>query len=125
MAIRDVREMVAEANAEVETLTAVEAIAALDDADTVFVDVRERDEHAAGCVPGAVHVPRGLLEFAADPASPLHKAALSSGARLVVYCASGGRSALAAKTLKDMGIGRVANLLGGIAAWRKNAGPLG
>ena len=124
MAIRDVRDMVAEANAEVETLTAVEAIAALGDADTVFVDVRERDEHAAGSVPGAVHVPRGLLEFAADPASPLHKATLASGARLVVYCASGGRSALAAKTLKDMGIGRVANLLGGIAAWRKNAGPV-
>lgn len=124
MAVRDVREMVAEANAEVETLTAVEAIAALDDADTVFVDVRERDEHAAGAVPGAVHVPRGLLEFAADPASPLHKRALGSGARLVVYCASGGRSALAAKTLKDMGIGRVANLLGGIAAWRGNAGPV-
>lgn len=116
--------MVAEANAAVDTLSAEEAIAALDDADTLFVDVRETHEHAAGGVPGAVHAPRGLLEFLADPRSPMHKAELATGRRLVVFCASGGRSALAAKTLRDMGIGRAANLLGGFAAWREQGGPV-
>lgn len=118
------REMVAEANAAVDTLSAAEAIAAVDDADTLFVDVREADECAKGGIPGALHVPRGLLEFVADPTSPMHKPALSRGRRLIVYCASGGRSALAAKTLRDMGIGRAANMLGGIAEWRRKGGPV-
>ena len=124
MTVKSAREMVAEANAAVDTLSAEEAIAALDDADTLFVDVRETPEHAAGGIPGAVHAPRGLLEFLADPQSPMHKAELAAGRRLVVFCASGGRSALAAKTLRDMGIGRAANLLGGFAAWREKGGPV-
>ena len=124
MTVRSAGEMVAEANAAVETLSVEQAMKAADDADTVFLDVRETAEHAAGTIPGAVHAPRGLLEFIADPQSPMHKPELGSGRRLIVFCASGGRSALAAKTLRDMGIGGAANMLGGFAAWRERGGPV-
>ena len=124
MTVKSAGEMVAEANAAVETLSVEQAMKAADDADTVFLDVRETAEHAAGTIPGAVHAPRGLLEFIADPQSPMHKPELGSGRRLIVFCASGGRSALAAKTLRDMGIGGAANMLGGFAAWRERGGPV-
>ena len=124
MAVKSAGEMVAEANAAVETLSVEQAVKAADDADTVFLDVRETAEHAAGTIPGAVHAPRGLLEFIADPQSPMHKPELAPGRRLIVFCASGGRSALAAKTLRDMGIGGAANMLGGFAAWRERGGPV-
>lgn len=124
MAVKSAGEMVAEANAAVETLSVEQAMKAADDADTVFLDVRETAEHTAGTIPGAVHAPRGLLEFIADPQSPMHKPELAPGRRLIVFCASGGRSALAAKTLRDMGIGGAANMLGGFAAWRERGGPV-
>jgi rhodanese-related sulfurtransferase len=92
----------------------------------VAEDVREATEReATGAVKGAVHAPRGLLELHADadPESTLHLKAFSSGKRLVVYCGSGGRSALAAKTLKDMGIEKVASLAGGFPAWQQAGGP--
>lgn len=112
-------EMVAEANAALDTVSIDEARALIGVDDVVFVDVREKDEVAKGRIPGSVHVARGLLEFIADPESPMHNPALSSEKRLVVYCASGGRSALAGKTLKDMGAARVSNMLGGMNAWQK------
>ena len=124
MTIRSAAEMVAEANAAVETLSVEEAMKAAGDSNAAFIDVRETAEHAAGTIPGAVHAPRGLLEFLADPQSPMHKPELASGRRLIVFCASGGRSALAAKTLRDMGIGAAANMLGGFAAWRRAGGPV-
>ena len=95
----------------------------MDGGDAVFVDVRERAEHSAGAIAGAVAAPRGFLEFIADPASPMHNPALSAGKRLVIYCASGGRSALATKTLQDMGYSQVANLTGGFQAWIEASGP--
>ena len=122
--IKSSKDLVAAANAEVETLTVDEAKALVGRDDVVFVDVREAKELEQGKLPGAVHAPRGLLEFYADPESPYHKAELGSGKRLVVYCASGGRSALAAKTLKDMGIGDVANLIGGFGGWKQGEGPV-
>ncbi len=119
------RELVAEANEIVEAVSADAAMRMVGEADVQFVDVRETSEHEAGSIPGSVHVPRGLLEFIADPSSPLHKTELSAGGRLVIYCASGGRSALAAKTLLDMGVqGTVNNLVGGMTAWRKQGGPV-
>ncbi len=121
--VKSARELVAEANAAVDKLTAEQAKGLVGRDDVVFVDVRESQELASqGRVPGAVHAPRGSLEFFADPESPLHKPELGSGKRLVLYCASGGRSALAAKTLKDMGVADVANLQGGFAAWRDSGG---
>ena len=116
-------QLIGEALAEIASISADEALALVDGGDAVFVDVRERAEHDAGAIAGAVAAPRGFLEFIADPTSPMHNAALSSGKRLVIYCASGGRSALAAKTLQDMGYSGVANLSGGFQAWTEAGGP--
>jgi len=112
-------EMVAEANVAIDTIGIEEARTKVGGDDVVFVDVRESEEVAKGKIPGSVHVARGLLEFIADPNSAMHNPAFSSGKELVVYCASGGRSALAGKALKDLGITRVTNMLGGFNAWRE------
>jgi rhodanese-related sulfurtransferase len=123
--VKRAAEMVAEANAAVDTLEVEDAKRLVGRDDVVFVDVREAAELAAqGKIPGAVHATRGLLEFYADPSSPAHKPELASGKRLVVYCASGGRSALAAKALQDMGIGKVANMLGGFTTWQQEGGAI-
>ncbi len=116
-------QLIGEALAEISSISVDEALALVDGGDAVFVDVRERAEHDAGAIAGAVAAPRGFLEFVADPTSPMHNAALSSGKRLVIYCASGGRSALATKTLQDMGYSEVANLTGGFQAWTEAGGP--
>ena len=116
-------QLIGEALAEVISISVDEALELVDGGDAVFVDVRERAEHDAGAIAGAVAAPRGFLEFIADPTSPMHNAALSSGKPLVIYCASGGRSALAAKTLQDMGYSEVANLTGGFQAWTEAGGP--
>jgi rhodanese-related sulfurtransferase len=120
VAIRAANELVAAANAAVETLS-VEEVERLRAGEGVqLVDVREPGEWAQGHVPGAVHVPRGLLEFKADPTLEAYREpALDPAKKLVVYCASGGRSALAAKTLRDMGYPDVANMVGGFTAWRE------
>ena len=115
-------QLIGEALAEVASVSVDDALALAGGADALFVDVRERAEQSAGAITGAVAAPRGFLEFIADPASPMHNPALSSGRRLIVYCASGGRSALAAKTLQDMGFGPVAQLAGGFAAWKEAGG---
>jgi rhodanese-related sulfurtransferase len=121
--VKSAAELLREANAAVEQVSVDEARSLLGKDDVQFVDVRTTEELAAeGRIPGAVHAPRDRLEFYADPQSPTHKPELASGKRLVVYCASGARSALAAKTLKDMGIARTANLLGGFKAWKEGGG---
>ena len=116
-------QLIGEALAEVASVSVEDALALVGGEDAVFVDVRERAEQSAGAITGAVAAPRGFLEFVADPASPMHNPALSAGKRLVIYCASGGRSALAAKTLQDMGYVEVANLTGGFQAWTEAGGP--
>ena len=120
------KDLVAQANREVETLSAEEALARLGQPNTVLVDVREGEELAkTGRIAGAVHVPRGFVEFQADPASPTHRAELGGGKRLVLYCGSGNRSALAAKSLNDMGLGPVAHVAGGFPALAKAGGTIG
>ncbi len=116
--------LLAEANAAVETVPVAEVLRLQSAGDTVLVDVREGSEYAEGHLPGALSVPRGLLEFIADPEAPIHNPALSSGKRLVLYCGSGGRSALAAKTLSDMGVANVSHMGGGFGAWVKAGGPV-
>jgi len=112
------------ANTEIETISVDDAKDHLASKDVLFIDVRETQEvQNTGGLPGHVHVPRGFLEFIADPESPMHKAELSSGKRLVLYCASGGRSALATKTLQDMGIADVSHIAGGYTAWVESGGP--
>lgn len=124
MTIRSSKDLVAQANAAVETLVPEQAAKLAGDADTVFVDVRDAAEREkTGTVKGAVHAPRAFLEFMADPASERHLPELSSGKRLVLFCASGGRSALAAKTLKDMGYEKVAHVAGGFGALAKAGAP--
>lgn len=124
MAIKGFQELLAEANAAIESISVLEAVELVDGGQVVFVDVREGEERAKGAIPGSVHVPRGFLEFVADPGGPMHQPELSSGRRLILVCASGGRSALATKTLKDMGIANVANMVGGMQAWMQAGGPM-
>ncbi|HWJ32388.1 MAG: rhodanese-like domain-containing protein [Gemmatimonadaceae bacterium] len=94
-------------------------------AGAVVVDLREAEEIVqSGIIPGALHVPRGVLEFAADPDSPVHRAPLDPTRPVVLYCAVGGRSALAALTLQAMGYGSVAHLAGGVEGWLVDGHPL-
>jgi len=117
---RGFKAMLAEANAVIETISVQDLAYHLEDSDTLLVDVRDLGERErAGVIPDSVHVSRGLLEFKADPDSPAYVDALRPDRRLILYCGSGGRSALAAKTLLDMGYSDVASLAGGYAAWRK------
>ena len=109
--MKTVQSMLAEAQAAVPMIAPDEAKALVGKADVLFLDVREPPEVAAsGKVPGALAVPRGLVEFRADPASPMHDKAFDRSKTIVCYCASGGRSALVGKTLKDMGYSDVRNL---------------
>ncbi len=115
--MRTVQQMLEEAHAAVPKITPEEAKGLVGRPDVVFLDVREPNEVAtSGKVPGALAIPRGLVEFRADPASPLHDAAFDRAKTVVAYCASGGRSALVLKTLKDMGYENVRNL-GGFKGW--------
>ena len=110
-----VKDMLAGANAAVPRVTREEAQALVDEG-ALVVDVRDPPEVAAGMVPGAVNVSRGMLEFRADPASPYHDKAFDPNRPVVLYCASGGRAALGGKALKDLGYTRVYNL-GGVKEW--------
>ena len=112
------KQMLAEANAVIETVSVPDLPYLQDDPDVVIVDVRdEAEREREGAIPYSVHAPRGLLEFMADPESPIYNDALTTDRRLVLYCGTGGRSALAAKTLVDMGYPEVLSLAGGYAAW--------
>lgn len=118
-------DLVAEAKAGIENLDPDAVEAELASGDAVLVDIREAEELAtAGRIAGAVHVPRGMLEFRADPSSPYHQAPLDPSARVILHCASGGRSALAAATLQQMGYDRVAHLDGGMNAWKAAGKPV-
>jgi rhodanese-related sulfurtransferase len=119
---KGVKALVTEASAGIETLTLDAATALHGDADVVFIDLRDvRELWRDGKVAGAVHVPRGMLEFWIDPASPYHKPVFAEDKRFVLYCGSGWRSALATKVAQDMGLAPVCHIDGGYTAW-KNAG---
>jgi len=107
-----------EAKSRVENLTPDQVAAELA-GDAVLIDVREpseREQH--GVIAGSVEAPRGMLEFWADASSPYHRPEFDPSRRIIVHCASGGRSALAADALQQMGYGNVAHLDGGLAAWK-------
>jgi rhodanese-related sulfurtransferase len=88
------------------------------------IDLRGSEErNQNGTIPGAIHADRGLLEFYADPSNPYHKPEMDPDKRVIFHCASGGRSALAAKTLKDMGYSNVAHLEGGYNSWKAAGKP--
>jgi rhodanese-related sulfurtransferase len=120
---KTVAELVAEAMAQVENVSPKDASAEVAAGKAVFLDVREPVEWEHH-ISGAVQVPRGILEFVADPTSPKHNAQLDPAGRVIVYCRSGHRAALAGATLKDMGFANVANLAGGITAWQEAGLPV-
>jgi rhodanese-related sulfurtransferase len=89
--------------------------------DVLLVDLRETEERIEhGGIPGAIHAPRGMLEFAADPTSAYFRPEFDPGRRTILFCASGARAALAAETLQTLGYADVAYLAGGLAAWRES-----
>ena len=117
---RTVAQMVAEARARIESLTP-EQVAHEMDHGALLVDLREGDERAQhGIIAGSIHAPRGMLEFWADPASAYHRAEFDPSLRIILHCASGGRSALAADRLQEMGYQNVAHLEGGMKAWKES-----
>ena len=119
------RALVDAAEREIETLSVEDALKLHGRDDVVFVDLRDiRELQREGKMPGAVHCPRGMLEFWIDPESPYHKATFAEDKKFLFFCAGGWRSALAAQTAHRMGLKPVAHIKGGFGAWRKANGPV-
>ena len=116
--------LVKKAMAEVPAISVAEALPLLGSDSHVFIDLREAAEQRHGIIPGAVVSSRGLLEFHIDPESPAYNPAFNQDKTYIFYCASGGRSALAAKVAVDMGLSPVVNLSGGIGAWKAAGGDI-
>ena len=117
--------LITQAMAQIETVPLDEAHALLDDPNIVFVDIRDvRELEREGMIPNALHAPRGMLEFWVDPESPYYKPIFGEGKRLILYCASAWRSALATETLQKMGVPKVCHLEGGFSAWKKAQLPI-
>jgi rhodanese-related sulfurtransferase len=122
---RTVKSMVDEAMAAITTYSVEDAVALHGRDDVQFVDLRDvRELEREGIIPGAFHAPRGMLEFWVDPDSPYHKPMFAENKQYVLFCAMGWRSALAAKTMQDMGVERVAHIEGGYTAWKERGAPV-
>jgi len=118
------KQMMEAANAAVQKITPAQAREMIGKGNTLVVDVRDAPEvEKSGKIAGAVHVSRGMLEFRADPDSPYHDKNFAKDKTVILYCASGGRSALAAKVLKDMGYGQVYNV-GAFKDWAESGGEI-
>ncbi|MGB7288141.1 MAG: rhodanese-like domain-containing protein [Salaquimonas sp.] len=122
MAIKTIKELVDQANKEIVTLTTEEALAKQRKGDAILVDIRDiRELTREGKIANAVHAPRGMLEFWFDPQSPYHREVFGNMSKeYVLFCAAGWRSALAAKTLKDMGFTNIAHIEGGFGALKED-----
>ncbi len=121
---KSAKAIVREAMAAVPEISVAEALLHVNSEAYVFVDLRDGNEQASGMIPGAIVSSRGLMEFHIDPESPIHNPAFNQDKTYIFYCASGGRSALAAKVAIEMGLSPVINLVGGIAAWKHSNGIL-
>lgn len=118
MITKGIKELCAEAEREIETLSVAAVMAMKDAANVQLVDIRDiRELWRDGTIPGATHAPRDMLEFWVDPASPYYREEFGSGKKFIFYCAGGMRSALAAQALQQMGLKPVAHMAGGFAAW--------
>ena len=118
------RALVDQAMSEVKTYSVEDVKALLGDAKVQIIDIRDVRELTGGTVLGAYHAPRGMLEFWVDPASPYHKPMFADeGKEFILFCGLGWRSALAAKTLQDMGMTNVAHMEGGYTEWVKAGAP--
>ncbi|AKQ45463.1 sulfurtransferase [Rufibacter radiotolerans] len=118
-------DLVKEAKQEIENLSPEQVSEELSKGDVTLIDLRESEELSQnGKIAGSVHAPRGMLEFHADPSQPYYKPVFDKNKRLILHCASGGRSALATATLKKMGFQNVAHLDGGFKAWKDAGKPV-
>jgi rhodanese-related sulfurtransferase len=117
--------MVAEAKTRIENLAPSAVAREIESGEAMLVDIREPDERAkSGVIRGAVHAPRGMIEFYADPTTAYHRPEFRFDRRIILHCASGGRSALATDTLATLGYTRVAHLDGGLKAWQEQGLPV-
>jgi len=122
---KTVKSMVDEAMACITTFSVEEAQDLHGRDDVQFVDIRDvRELEREGVIPGAFHAPRGMLEFWVDPESPYFKPVFAPGKRFVLFCAAGWRSALATRTLQDMGLPAVGHVDGGFTAWKAAGAPV-
>ena len=125
MATKSATDLVKEAKGQVENLTPQQVQEELRSGNATLIDIREADElQQTGKIDGSVHAPRGMLEFYADDSLPYHKSEFNKEKRLILHCASGGRSALATATLKQMGYTNVAHMDGGMKAWKEAGMPV-
>ena len=115
---KSTKQMIAEANEDINTITVEDARKIIDSPNHVIVDLRDiRELQRSGKIPGAFSCPRGMLEFWIDPESPYHKDIFNQNKTYVFYCASAWRSALSTKLAQDMGLSPVAHINGGFTAW--------
>jgi len=115
-----IKELCANAEKQIETITVDDALKLYQDDGVMVVDIRDiRELYRDGKIPGAYHAPRGMLEFRVDPESPYHKPIFLSGKRLIFYCGGGMRSALATLAVQEMGLENLCHIEGGFAAWLK------
>jgi rhodanese-related sulfurtransferase len=122
---KTVKSMVDEAMACITTFSVEEAQDLHGRDDVQFIDIRDvRELEREGLIPGAFHAPRGMLEFWVDPESPYFKPVFAPGKRFVLFCAAGWRSALATRTLQDMGLPQVGHVDGGFTAWKAAGAPV-
>ena len=118
-----IKELCENAESEIETLTVEDVKDLLENSEYQLVDIRDvRELWRDGGIPGAIHAPRGMLEFWVDPKSPYHREEFASGKKFVFFCAGGMRSALAAQTVQSMGLSPVAHMAGGFGEWTKKGG---
>ena len=123
--ITPVRSLVAKAKSETNTMTPQQAFDEAQSGRAFLIDIRDiRELQREGQINGAFHAPRGMLEFWADPQSPYYKDVFAKSGNLVLFCASSWRSALAAKTLQDMGINNIFDMDGGFNAWKSAGLPI-
>ncbi len=125
MALKSAMDFVKEAKQGIENLSPQQVSEELKNGNATLIDIREPNELTEnGKIEGSVNAPRGMLEFYADPSLPYHKKEFDPEKRIILHCASGGRSALAAQTLKQMGYENVAHMDGGLKAWKESNLPV-
>lgn len=125
MGIKKASALVAGAKREIESLSVEQVEQELTRGNAILVDIRDLEERAQnGAIPGSVHVSRGMVEFAADPTLPYYRDFFQPDQRVILHCASGGRSALACRALKGMGYTNVAHLEVGFCGWQEAGGPV-
>jgi len=123
MISKGIKQLCAEAEREIETMTVEQVMAVQDDPNVQLVDIRDiRELWRDGSIPGATHAPRGMLEFWVDPDSPYYREEFGSGKKFIFFCAGGMRSALATQAVHNMGLAPVAHMAGGFGAWVKAGG---